>query len=490
MSGAAAENPWGEVVDALPLALCLLDPAGRIERANRAFHALVSSAPGGPSPSAEQELIGRPWTDAVPPGWREGIHAALAAPGAGERTLRAGPRTIAVSTLRLGPRPPQRSLLLFEDQTDRRGLQERLIQSEKLSAIGQLIAGVAHDLNNPLTSVVGFADFLAESADAPPRIREPLRVIQQEATRASKIVKNLLSFARRQEARQRAALAPVLEATVGLFRNQLSAGQVTLELELESGLPELDMNPNQVQQVFVNLIQNAAHAITATGQPGTVRVRARRWMDGVAVDISDDGPGMPPDVAARVFEPFFTTKPEGQGTGLGLSISLGIAKEHGGRITLVTEPGKGATFTVELPGPAGEVAMPTPVPEAKEDRPLRVLVIDDEPHILHYLRATLEAWGHTVVTAGDGGSGLALSVLEPFDLIISDLRMPRMGGQEFYAALTSRKIPAANRVAFSTGDTVGGDTLAFLERSGRPCLHKPFSLAELRTLLREAARAP
>ncbi len=249
-------------------------------------------------------------------------------------------------------------------------LADRLLQSEKLSAIGQLIAGVAHDLNNPLTSVVGFADFLAESPDAPPRIREPLRVIQQEATRASKIVKNLLSFARRQESRQRASLTPVLEATVGLFRNQLSASEVTLELDMEPGLPDLEMNPHQVQQVFVNLIQNAAQALMQAERPGTVRVRARRWMDGVAIDVSDDGPGMPPEVAARVFEPFYTTKPEGQGTGLGLSISQGIAKEHGGRITLATEPGKGATFTVELPGRLGE---PTPLPAAAEPREARPL---------------------------------------------------------------------------------------------------------------------
>ncbi len=467
---------WAEVVDALPLGLCLLDASGRIERANRAFARFV----GG----EKAALAGMAWTDAVPAAWHHGIHAALATPAAGEQVLPAGARTIGVTAFLLGDRAPHRALLLFADQTDRRVLADRLLQSEKLSAIGQLIAGVAHDLNNPLTSVVGFADFLAESPDAPPRIREPLRVIQQEATRASKIVKNLLSFARRQETRQRASITPVLEATVGLFRNQLSASAVTLVLEEEPGLPELEMNPNQVQQVFVNLIQNAAQAIMHAGRPGTVRVRARRWMDGVAIDVSDDGPGMPPEVAARVFEPFYTTKPEGQGTGLGLSISQGIAKEHGGRITLATEPGKGATFTVELPGRLGE---PTPLPAAAEPRdarPLRILVVDDEPHILHYLRATLEAWGHAVETAGDGRAGLARAVAEPFDLIISDLRMPRAGGQEFYAELAARAAPAAARVAFSTGDTVGGDTLAFLEQCGRPCLHKPFSLTELRALLR------
>ncbi len=471
---------WDSVVEAIPLALCTVDAAGHLERGNRAFFELVGVT--------FDAAIGQPWTEVIPAEWREGVHAALAAPTPGEIVLRLRTRAIGVTAFPLGSRPEDGAVLLFEDQTEWRGLQDRLIQSEKLSAIGQLIAGVAHDLNNPLTSVVGFADFLAEAADTPPRIREPLRVVQQEAQRASKIVKNLLGFARRQHSRQRAGLQPILEATVGLFRNQLSSQAVTLELALEAGLPDLDLNPNQVQQVFVNLIQNAAHAIAATGRAGTIRVHARRWMDGVAVDVSDDGAGMAPDVVARIFEPFFTTKPEGQGTGLGLSICQGIAKEHGGRISVVTAPGQGSTFTVELPGRVSETVQPAPPESGGPGRPLRVLVVDDEPHILHYLSATLEAWGHAVVTAIDGQAGLERAVAEPFDLIISDLRMPRVGGQQFFADLTRQAPAAVQRLAFTTGDTVRGDTLTFLEASGRPCLHKPFSLTELRALLRDAAR--
>jgi len=479
MSPSDPPTGWDQVVDAIALALCTVNPAGQLERGNRAFLELLG-LPG-------DRAVGRPWTDVMPANWREAIHAALATPAPDEIVLRVGNRAIGVTAFPLGPGGCHGAVLLFEDQTERRGLQDRLIQSEKLSAIGQLIAGVAHDLNNPLTSVIGFADFLAESADAPPRIREPLRVVQQEAERASKIVKNLLGFARRQETRQRASLGPILEATVSLFRNQLSSEAVALELLQEDGLPELDLNPNQVQQIFVNLIQNAAHAIGSTGRPGAIRVRARRWMDGVAIDIADDGPGMTPEVAARVFEPFFTTKPEGQGTGLGLSISQGIAKEHGGRISLVTAPGRGSTFTVELPGRVSEPGPPEPPEPRAPARALRVLVVDDEPHILHYLSVTLEAWGHSVETAIDGVAGLERAVAEPFDLIISDLRMPKVGGREFFADLTRQAPAAARRLVFTTGDTVRGDTLAFLEASGRPCLHKPFSLTELRALLRDAA---
>ena len=470
---------WEEAIDAVSLAICLLDRGGRIERVNRGFTDLLSLPPVA--------AAGRPWQSVVPPEWREGIGAALAAPGPEEVELRLADLSIAVTAFRTTPGDPGRAVLMFENTTDRRLLQDRLIQSGKLSAIGQLIAGTAHDLNNPLTSVVGFADFLAESAEVPPRIREPLRVIQQEAERASKIVKNLLSFARRQETRQTAEIQPILEATVGLFRNQLSGDRISLELEISPDLPRLDLNPNQIQQVFVNLIQNAAQAIQATGRPGTIRLVTRRWMEGLAVEVTDDGPGMPPDLAARAFEPFFTTKPEGQGTGLGLSISQGIVKEHGGRITLATRSGAGCSFTVELPGRLHPPVEPLAAPPAGATRALSVLVLDDEPHILHYIRATLEAWGHTVATATDGHAGLERAVTEHFDLIVSDLRMPRLGGREFYQSLVERAPAVAKRVAFSTGDTVRGDTLDFLESSGRPCLQKPFSLAELRTLLRDAA---
>ena len=471
---------WADAADAVSLALCIIDRAGRVESANRAFRDLAGSPPGGG--------IGRLLNDLLPESWREGVATVLQGEDAEEIDFKLGNRTITVTAFRSGEAAAGRQVLLFEDQTDRRRLQDRLIQSEKLSAIGQLIAGVAHDLNNPLTSVIGFADFLAEAADVPPRIREPLRVIQQEAERASKIVKNLLSFARRQEARQVAALRPILDATIGLFRNNLSADTVALATDIEPDLPDLDLNPTQIQQVFVNLIQNAAQSISASGRPGSIRIRARRWMDGIAIDVADDGPGMSPEIAAQVFEPFFTTKPEGQGTGLGLSISQGIVKEHGGRITLTTVPGGGATLHGGTPGPGAHDRNRASAPvELDNARPLHVLVVDDEPHILHYIRATLEAWGHSVVTASDGAAGLERAIAEQFDLIISDLRMPRLGGREFYESLLRRNPEAARRVAFSTGDTVRGDTLDFLEAQGRPCLQKPFSLAELRSLLRKAA---
>jgi two-component system NtrC family sensor kinase len=473
---------WQEVVDAIAPALCIVDRGGRIRRANRAFADLVNAPPAS--------LIGRPWQAFVPPEWSGELQRALDQQGAGrEVDLRTGDRTYAVTAVPINSTDRSTLVLLFDDQTERRRLQDQLIQSEKLSAIGQLIAGIAHDLNNPLASVVGFADFLTEVPHVPPTLREPLTVIQEEAERASNIVKNLLSFARKQEHQRRpTALSPLLDATFVLLRNQLMAHRVEARIEVEPDLPMPDIDPNQIQQVFVNLINNAAQAIASTGRPGHVLVRARRWLDGVAIDVIDDGPGMSEPVAAQVFEPFFTPKPEGEGTGLGLSISQGILREHGGRIMLSTEEGRGSTFTVQLPLASQP---PEPAPEAgvgPSTRRLRVLVVDDEPHILHYMRATLEAWGHIPVVARNGREGLELTERETFDLVISDLRMPELGGREFYEELARRRPAMADRLVFSTGDTVRGDTLAFLESIDRPYLHKPFSLAELRTLLAAVAR--
>src|SRR5262249_35631372 len=322
-------------------------------------------------------------------------------------------------------------VLLLDDQTERHRLLDQLVQSEKMSAIGQLIAGVAHDLNNPLASVVGFAEFLSERPDVPPALREPVTVIREEAERASGIVKNLLSFARKQERRRRpTAMQPLLESTVALLRNELMSTKVECRIEVDPDLSTPVIDANQIQQVFVNLIHNAAQAMAASERPGTITVRARRWTDGIAVDVIDDGPGMSEALAAQVFEPFFTTKPEGHGTGLGLSISQGIVTEHGGRITRETTEGWGPTFTVHLP--ASESAAPV----VSEGTPsaaagLRILVVDDEPHILHYMRATLESWGHSVSQAADGEEARDRLAGNGFDLVIADLRMPRLGGREF-----------------------------------------------------------
>ncbi|HTR20083.1 MAG TPA: ATP-binding protein [Gemmatimonadales bacterium] len=470
----SGKREWELTVDAISQAICIIDPQGIVRRSNRVFADLVKVP--------VTALPGRAWLTLVPPAWASVVTRALAEPGAHE--IRSGERVYLVSAVRMEGADAGSAVLSVEDHTEKRRLQDQLIQSEKMSAIGQLISGIAHDLNNPLASVVGFADYLAESEDVPPALAEPLRVIRQEAERAATIVKNLLSFARRQEGeRVPQALRPLIESVLALLRNQLMALKVDAVLDVEPGTPEIEMNVNQIKQVFVNLLNNAAQAIASTGRPGHIQISARKWLDGVSVSVADDGPGIPEELVPRVFEPFFTTKGEGEGTGLGLSICQGIVKEHGGRITLESSLGHGATFTVELLGgrrparPSQEEAAP-----ASSGR-LRILVVDDEPHILHYMKATLASWGHAVEVATDGTEAVERALVEPFDVIICDLRMPRLGGREMYDNLASAHPDIARRVIFATGDTVRGDTLQFLESLHRPFLHKPFTLAELRTVL-------
>jgi two-component system NtrC family sensor kinase len=469
-----AKRQWEQTVDAITQAICIVDAQGVVRRANRVFAELVATP--------VTSITGRAWLDLVPPAWADVVGRAVTERTPSTAELRAGERALLLTAIPLAE--PGSAVLVFEDQSEKRRLQEQLIQSEKMSAIGQLIAGVAHDLNNPLASVIGFSDFLSESADVPPHLAEPLEVIRQEAERAATIVRNLLSFARSQEGeRQVQSIKPILESTLALLRNQLMAHHVEATLELAVDLPDLEINANQIKQVFVNLINNATQAIAGANRSGRIWISAKRWLDGIAVSVADNGPGIPEDLLPRVFEPFFTTKQEGEGTGLGLSICQGIVKEHGGRITLDARPGTGVTFTVELPGgiqasPAS--ALTEPVADAKS---LRVLVVDDEPHILYYMRSTLESWGHTVEVASDGAYALERAIADPFDVIICDLRMPHLSGREMYHRLARQRPQAAKRIIFATGDTVRGDTLQFLESLGRPYLHKPFTLAELRRAL-------
>ena len=477
----SAKREWEQTVDAITQAICIIDAAGVVRRANRVFAELVQTP--------VTALPGRPWLALLPPAWADPVGRAVTERTRSTTEVRSAERSLLLTAIPLAD--PGAAVLVFEDQTDKRRLQDQLIQSEKMSAIGQLIAGVAHDLNNPLASVVGLSDFLAETGEVPVALAEPLQVIRQEAERAATIVKNLLSFARSQEGERKVyPIRPILESTLALLRNQLMAHKVEATLVVEEGLPELEVNANQIKQVFVNLINNAAQAIASVQRSGRIWVTARRWLDGVAVSVADNGPGIPEEIAQRVFEPFFTTKKEGEGTGLGLSISHGIVKEHGGRITLEARPGAGATFTVELPGrgeapPAAAAAVPV-----ADLRPLRVLVVDDEPHILYYMRSTLESWGHTVEVATDGAYALERAIADPFDVIICDLRMPHLGGREMYQRLAQQHPQAAQRIIFATGDTVRGDTLQFLESLGRPYLHKPFTLAELRRVLGLLAPLP
>lgn len=473
---ADGKRAWEHTVDAIPYAFCLIDPRGTVLRANKAFAGMMEWP--------VTAITAHPWYAVVPARWREPIAHALATPNRDTPVeLKTDDRQFAATAMTMDGGEAGTVVLVIEDHTDKRALQDQVVQAAKMSAIGQLIAGIAHELNNPLASVVGFTEYLVEDrTDIPAHLVEPLRAVHQEAERASKIVKNLLAFARKQEGERRTlAIKHVLESTLMLLKNQLIAAKVEADLTVAEDLPELDGNASQLQQVFVNLLTNAAQAAPRRPGGGRIQIVAECWLDGVAITITDDGPGVPPDLTDRIFEPFFTTKPDGEGTGLGLSICHGIVTEHGGTIHLVDHDGPGAAFRVELPGGGVIVRPPEVILESVTS--MRILLIDDEPHILHYMRAALEAWGHTVEVAPDGQVGYNLASTQPFDVIMTDLRMPRVGGREFYRTLRRNLPLMADRIVFCTGDTVDAASLAFLAESGRPHLEKPFSLSELRAVL-------
>ncbi len=372
--------------------------------------------------------------------------------------------------------------------------QEQLIQAEKLSALGEMISGVAHELNNPLTGVMGFAQLLMASK-ASPEIKQNLERIQREAARCQRIVQNLLGFARgHHPERKLVDTNEILRNTIDLRSYQLKVDNVELKVDLEPKLAPVLADPHLLQQVFVNIINNAHQALMEVKRPGSLMVRTRQEGGRVRVEFVDNGPGIPQDKLGKIFDPFFTTKEIGRGTGLGLSLSYGIVQEHDGRIHVSSVPGEGATFTVDLPAQEeGSAVTQTAEPAS----PLReatsqgkhILVVDDEETILELLLALLEGSGHHVETAGNGRQALDKIRQTDYDVIISDLKMPDMGGQKLYEAVSELKPHLLRRMIFSTGDTVNPGTQAFFQETGNPYLSKPFRLEDVDDLVSQVLAA-
>ena len=374
-------------------------------------------------------------------------------------------------------------------------VQERLLQSEKMSSVGQLVSGVAHELNNPLTGIMGFAQLLL-LRDLEEITRRQVETIYAEAERASKIVSNLLTFARRRKAQKEPAnLNTLVERVLELRNYDLRVRNINTELDLDAALPETMADANQIQQVFLNIIINAEQAMRGDGgegAEGTLRIRSSISDGNVVVAFHDSGPGMSAETLRRIFDPFFTTKEAGEGTGLGLTISYGIIDDHGGRIWAESEQGRGTTFVIELPIVAGVASVPrraaeTAPAEAVERR--RILVVDDEESIQQLLTGVLEMDGHDVQVANNGREALDRVEREPFDLIITDIKMPVMGGPDLYRHLSDAAHPLARRVIFITGDTVAPETRKFLQGVDNAVLAKPFRLRDVRESVRRALGA-
>jgi PAS domain S-box-containing protein len=378
---------------------------------------------------------------------------------------------------------PQRSrevLCLIRDATEEKQLQQQLVQSEKMGAIGQLVSGVAHELNNPLASITAFAQLMLSDGNLTAEDHHATEVIASESRRAARIVHNLLTFARQHKAEKTYAdINQVIENTLELRGYDLSGRGIQIERSYADPPPSTMADAYQLQQVILNLVTNAEQAMAGVERAHhRLTIRTRRDGETIRIEIEDTGPGIPQDSLERIFNPFYTTKGVGHGTGLGLSISLGIISEHGGRIWAENVPGAGAKFCVDLPRVAAPGGSNSAVsgPVLAPPRGLRILVADDEAPIREALSRFLEKSGHVVVAVHSGSSALAAVRDQVFDAIFLDIRMPDISGKNVFEQWKNERPDLARRVVFLTGDIVGAELQQFLSGTGQPLIAKPFDL--------------
>jgi two-component system, NtrC family, sensor kinase len=485
----SGRDQWETTFNALTEGLAVVDAHDGIRRANRALAALVGRSVAS--------LSGRPLPEVLLTGSAD-LPRLLDAARRGETVPPLTLRTAARRVLRVGAAPmrgegeTQWAVVLVEDITERERLESQLIQSEKMAAVGQLVSGVAHELNNPLTSITGLAEFLLEQPAPGPRDKDHLQVIRDQAERARRIVRNLLTFARQGPADVEAfSLNALVEPTVALVSYEMKLREIHLELSLDPALPLIVGDRHQIQQVVLNLVTNAIHAVQQNPPDRARRVAIASGTEGglLWLRVTDSGPGIPDDLAPQIFTPFFTTKDPGQGTGLGLSISYRILEGHGGGLAFEPAPGGGAVFTMRLPaGSPDAVAAAAPAAEPEPGGPAArsVLVVDEDPAVRRMLAVLLTGSAAEVDAAVDAHQATVLLRSRSYDLVIADARTPVSAGERF-ADYLLREWPAlGTRTIFLTAD-VRPDTEAWLRGLGCPVFHKPFRVAELKNAIANLA---
>jgi two-component system NtrC family sensor kinase len=498
-SQAAETHKFQAVIDSMPAGVFLLDSRGQARLLNPAARDLLS-ATGTPAGTSLRSLGG---IDLMPLIAEAVRHGGPLPP----REVEDGERVLRLSLTRVrggGPAESPDMLLVAEDVTEQRRVQEQLMQSEKLSSLGEMISGVAHELNNPLATVMAYAQLLIE-AEVPQDVRRMLGTVNSESIRCQKIVQSLLTFARRHSPeRRRIELEPLLREAVQLVSYRSRSEGVKIDLQVSGGLPVVMADPHQLQQVFLNILNNACQAMEEVKGARRILAAARPEEGGVRIEFTDSGPGIAPEALPRLFDPFFTTKAVGEGTGLGLSLAYGIVREHGGAIEARNAPPMGACFSLFLPAPPLE-ARPEPPPARARDAAgarstratstehtvsQRILIVDDEEYLATVMREALEAEGYGVEVAGDGREALRRLGEGAFDLIITDVKMPNMSGRDLHGEILRRAPAMAGRVLFSTGDVINPATMRFFEETHSHYITKPFKLSDLRRVVRSLLGQP
>jgi len=383
----------------------------------------------------------------------------------------------------------------LREVTERTRLELQLRQTEKLTAMGRMIAGIAHELNNPLAAIQGYLELILSRHELKPNTRVDLERVAQASTRAAKLVSNFLTFSGQQpHHRQPVDMNRLIRRVTELRQAEFLAAGVELQLELDPCLPEVQADPQQMQQVLANLAVNAVQAMAGQPPPHRLQIQSRRNEDRIQIVLQDNGPGIDQELVPHIFEPFFTTKDVGSGIGLGLSVAHSILCDHQGRLDYQPVREGGARFVIELPlsvpGAAqteSAAGRPTDAasPGQAGSNPARILVLDDEPAIVELLGESLSALGYLPTLCSSAPQALQLIEQQHFDVILSDLRMPVMDGRQFYTLAVQRKPELACRFIFLTGDVVNGEVQTFLQSTQAFHLTKPFRLAEVENAVTE-----
>jgi len=491
---AVLEAELRTVLDAVPAGVLLISPAGRIRFTNEKFAQLFGLDFGSIGTIKEYKVLAgiveSRFRDAKAFSyrWRASLDGSTDAT-CDELEISQPARRVLERYSRPVVDREGRSvgwLETYQDITSQRHFQSKLLQTEKMAAVGQLVSGIAHELNNPLTAIMGYAQLLLGRGLSPGPLTEAEH-IYREAERARRIVKNLLFFARESKPeRSQTNFNEIVERTLALRGYELKIENISVDCSLAENLPPTLADPYQLQQVFLNLLVNAEQALLHSRGGGRVSIRTYQpSVQRVAFEVADDGPGVSREIASRIFDPFFSTKAPGEGTGLGLSIVYGIVKQHGGDVYFENQTGGGARFVVDLPlVSAAEVESHEDIsPNAVQTTAVgasRILVVEDEASVANLISDVLKEEGHHVEVTLDGQEGLARLSRGHYDAILCDLRMPRLDGQAFYDALVQAGSAMKDRILFITGDTLAPRTRDFLEPRGLPHLDKPFRVEELK----------
>ena len=486
-----AKQEWESTFDSIPDLICILDTQHNIMRVNKAMAEKVGLSPAETIGKKCYELMHE--TNA-PPEFCPGLKASGVCTPNNEITRCGNIYQINISTLNSAGKFSGRYVHVARDVTavknaeaEQQRLKEKAELSSRLAAVGEMAAGIAHEINNPLTGVLGYAELML-SEDLPPELKEEVQIIADGSKRVAEIVKRLLTFARQTKPfKTSVSVSELIDNTLELRNYVLRTSGIEVITHYQPDLPWIVADAGQLQQVFLNLIVNAEHAIKKTGRPGRLTISADQIDNHIRIVFADDGPGINRDVLPKLFQPFFTTKAPGEGTGLGLSLSRSIIIEHGGSIDVSSEPGHGAAFTIELPmntDPETDVdfeAIRTAEQSAGDFD--SILVIDDEVSIQKFLRQSLSIGGRTVDLAANSEQSLELLKTKHYDAILMDLRMPGISGITLYTEIISKHPEMKGRIVVITGDALGVDVKAFIAEHNLDVMAKPFDQATVQQMI-------